>query len=120
LNSTATYNSTFKVIGAFLSQIGEGVSTMEAAQAFKDVLKENETPAQYRDTVVTAVIEKVMDGCKMGMGMDEKRRKSSRMTHDQMEEFLNKQHTGIVATDFRGISENTAAKLAENAGVETS
>ena len=56
----AGYDSTFKLIGTFLGFMAEGQGVMEAAQEFKDVLAEHETPARFRDTVTTAVVEKVI------------------------------------------------------------
>jgi len=115
----AGYDNTFKLIGAFLGFMGEGQGVMEAAQAFKDFLGEHETPAGFRDTVTTAVVEKVMVGCRMPMIMDEARLSSSRMDHAKMEAFLTKELTGVTDKDFSGISAAASEKLKANAGVDT-
>lgn len=72
LEEKGAYDTTFKLFGAFLGCMDEG-TVMSAAQKFKDLLADFETPAAWRDTVVTAVVEKVMAGFRMPMTMDESR-----------------------------------------------
>jgi len=120
LKEQAAYDTTYKLLGTFLGLMGNGEGVMETAGKFKEVLAEQDTPSQWQDTVVTAVVEKVMKGFRMGMEMSEDRLSSSRMKHDEMEEFLAKEFTGDLEKDFKGVSAASAKKLADNAGVETS
>jgi len=98
----------------------KGETTLGAAQKFKDLLEENETHAQHRDTVVTSIVEKISSGFVFPMAMEEDRLTSSRMTNEKMEAFLAKELTGDLATDFSGISEDTAKTMALDGGVDNS
>jgi len=109
--------STYRLIGSYFSGITEGETTLGAAQKFKDLLEEHGTPKQYQDTVVTAIVEKILAGFRITMQMDEARLSSSRMSHADVEAFLAKELTGNLAKDFKGISEATAKKMNEDGGV---
>lgn len=110
--------TTFRLMGAYLQGLTTGATTLGAAQTFKDCLEAHDTPAQYRDTVVTAIVEKITGGFVFPMAMSEDRLSSSRMTSEKMEAFLAKQLTGDLATDFSGISEDTAKNMAKDGGIE--
>jgi len=115
--------ATYMLIGTFLSLFDQealkGGGVMAVCDKFKEQLAEWETPAAHRDTVVTAIAEKVFAGFRMPMQMDEDRLSSSRMNHEKMEAFLSKELTGDCAKDFSGIGDKAAAQL-PNYGVETS
>lgn len=111
--------STWKVFGKFVGHMDEGVSLLDAASAFKTDLAEATTPTQHRDSVVSAVAERVYSGFQCPMVMDDERRKSSRMDHEKMEAFLAKDLTGDLEEDFNGIGVESAKKL-KRAGVRTS
>merc|ERR1711934_159906 len=113
-----TNDTTFKVLGAFLGCMGSA-GNMAGCNDFKGVLEEWGTPAAYRDTVITALGEKVNAGFSFHMVMSDTRRQSSRMTAEKLEDFLDKQLTGDLANDISGISEASAKKLADDLGTET-
>jgi len=115
----AGIDTTYKLIGAFLGKMGNDQTVMGAATAFKTDLAEMGTPTNFQDTVITAIVEKLMQGFRIVMTMDESRLSSSRMKHEDIEAFLEKDLTGDLAKDFKGISEAAAGKLADEGGVET-
>merc|ERR1711998_566604 len=61
LVNSGVYDTTFKVLGAFLGCMGpEG--NLAGCTAFKELLEEWDTPAAWRDTVITACAEKILAG----------------------------------------------------------
>jgi hypothetical protein len=112
-------DSTYKLFAAYLGKMTPGQTVLGAAQEFKNDLGELGTPAQFQDTVVTAIVEKLMAGFRVPMKMDEARLSSSRMSHADMEAFLTKDLTGNLAEDFKGISDASCKKLADEGGVES-
>ena len=120
LEASEQTNSTFRLIGTYLSLFTEEQTTLGCANEFKKVLQEAGTPAGFQDTVVTAIVEKIMAGFRVPMKMDEDRLSSSRMSHADIEAFLAKDLTGSLADDFKGISEKTAGNMASDGGIENS
>ena len=115
----AGMDTTYKLIAAFLGKMTKGQTVMKAATEFKNDLAEMGTPTSFQDTVITAIVEKLMQGFRIVMTMDESRLSSSRMKHEDIEAFLEKELSGDLDKDFKGISEAAAGKLAEEGGVET-
>merc|ERR1711907_133497 len=115
--------ATFMLIGSFLSLFDQaaldGGGLMAVCDKFKAQLEEWETPSAWRDTVITAMAEKIFAGFRAPMTMDPDRLSSSRMNHEKMEAFLSKELTGNCEKDFTGIGEK-AAKSLPDYGVETS
>ena len=92
---------------------------MDVCDKFKHQLEEWETPAGHRDTVTTAMAEKVFSGFRSTMEIPPERLSSTRMDHDKMETFLGKELSGDCQADFTGIGEK-AAKSLPDYGIETS
>jgi len=111
--------STWQLFGKFITHLNENVGLLTAASRFKDDLANAGSPVGHRDSVVSAVAERVYSGFKCPMEMDDDRRSSSRMTHAKMEKFLEKDLSGDLASDFDGIGSESAKKL-RKAGVHTS
>jgi hypothetical protein len=107
-------STTYALLGRYLQHRGPGVDSMAAAHKFKRDLADWDTPKKYQDTVVTAVVEKLMAGFKLTMTGEF----SSGYDHHKMEEILATPLTGDLAVDFKGISPKTAASMAKKWRIE--
>ena len=116
---SGAYDTTWKLFAAYLGKMTPRKTLMSAAEEFKQDLEKLGTPRQYQDTVVNAIVEKLKAGFRMPMTMDAARSTSSRMTKDDMKDFMDKDLSGDLAEDFKGISPAAAGKLLDQGGVES-
>jgi hypothetical protein len=111
----AGVTTTYNLFGEYLKCRGSGTSQLAQMSAFKGWLEHVGVRSNESETLTAAV------GARMNVGVDFEcvqmttpQMKSSRMTDETIEEFLAKDLTGDLETDFTGIGEKGVKMLARN------
>lgn len=107
--------SSFELMGYFLMQLGPNITVLEACNECKAMLEECGTPASHRDAVVVGIGEKLASGLQVeGIEMDETRLRSSQMSHQDVESFLERELTGDLEVDFKGVGKVSKTAMANH------